>query len=269
VTPIAVIEVFAYTDPLGPWAWAAEPALRRMQARYDVRVRWVLVGFAREIDATRARGLAATALDVAAESGQPVDARLWLRDPPASSHPACIAVRAVAEQGDPGRYLRRVREAVFAEGRRMDRADALLDAAREVGGIDLDRLRIAFGSHGVLEAFGADVERSKAVPEAYFEPGTGRVAVPSIAVGDAWAVDVWRWEDWEAALSAAGGAPVRDAPGIEAALHSFGSMTAAEVAVVCDLPGPRAHAELWRLAVEWRVQARRVGGGELWSLSGA
>jgi hypothetical protein len=34
---------------------------------------------------------------------------------------------------------------------------------------------------------------------------------------------------------------------------------------VCDLPGPRAAAELWRLALEWRVRPRRVLGGELWS----
>jgi hypothetical protein len=36
------------------------------------------------------------------------------------------------------------------------------------------------------------------------------------------------------------------------------------VAAVCDLPGPRAPAELWRLALEWRVRPRRVPGGELW-----
>ena len=269
MTLVAVVELLAFTDPLCPWAWAAEPALRRTLARYDVRVRRVMVGFAREIDAARAQRLAVSVLNAAAESGQPVDARLWLRDAPASSHPACIAVKAVAEQGDPGRYMRRVQEAVFAEGRRMDRAEALLDAARECGDLDLDRLRIAFGSHGVIEAFGSDLERSKAVPQTAFEPGTDRVSVPTIAIGDHWAVDSWQWPEWEAVLQAAGLEPARDAPGIEAALRHFGTMTTPEVAAVCDLPGPRAAAELWRLASEWRVQARRVGGGELWSLSGS
>ncbi|MGN6870482.1 MAG: hypothetical protein ACTHMY_18990 [Solirubrobacteraceae bacterium] len=44
-------------------------------------------------------------------------------------------------------------------------------------------------------------------------------------------------------------------------------MSTSEVAVVCDLPGPRAPAELWRLALEWRVKAERLGTGHLWSLA--
>jgi hypothetical protein len=44
-------------------------------------------------------------------------------------------------------------------------------------------------------------------------------------------------------------------------------MATPEVAAVCDLPGARAPAELWRLALEWRVRPRRVVGGELWELA--
>jgi hypothetical protein len=36
---------------------------------------------------------------------------------------------------------------------------------------------------------------------------------------------------------------------------------------VCDLPGPRAPAELWRRALDWRVKAERLGTGYLWSLA--
>jgi hypothetical protein len=42
-------------------------------------------------------------------------------------------------------------------------------------------------------------------------------------------------------------------------------MASAEIALVCDLPGPRAPAELWRLALDWRVRAERLGSGHLWS----
>ena len=38
-----------------------------------------------------------------------------------------------------------------------------------------------------------------------------------------------------------------------------------EVAAVCDLPGPRAAAELWRLALEWRARPERVLGADMWS----
>jgi len=37
-----------------------------------------------------------------------------------------------------------------------------------------------------------------------------------------------------------------------------------EVEAVCDLPGTRARAELWRLASEWRARPLRVLTGWLW-----
>ena len=62
--------------------------------------------------------------------------------------------------------------------------------------------------------------------------------------------------------------PSSDGPrSVEDALRRFGTMATAEVAAVCDLPGPRAPAELWRLATEWRVRAERVGTDYLWSLA--
>jgi hypothetical protein len=52
---------------------------------------------------------------------------------------------------------------------------------------------------------------------------------------------------------------------VEEALRRFGALATPEVAAVCDLPGPRAAAELWRLAVDWQVRAELTLGGELWS----
>lgn len=56
-------------------------------------------------------------------------------------------------------------------------------------------------------------------------------------------------------------------PSVEDALRRFGTMATPEVTAVCELPGPRAPAELWRLATEWRVTAERAGSGELWALA--
>jgi hypothetical protein len=47
-------------------------------------------------------------------------------------------------------------------------------------------------------------------------------------------------------------------------LRRFGRLATAEVAAACDLPGPRAAATLWGLALEWRVRPHAVPGGELW-----
>jgi hypothetical protein len=40
-----------------------------------------------------------------------------------------------------------------------------------------------------------------------------------------------------------------------------------ELEAVCDLPGPRAGAEAWRLASEWRVKRVPVLSSELWELA--
>ena len=48
------------------------------------------------------------------------------------------------------------------------------------------------------------------------------------------------------------------------ALRRFGRMAEPEVEAVCDLAGPRARAELWRLASEWRAKPTRVLTGWLW-----
>lgn len=195
-------------------------------------------------------GFAAKWLKACAKSGQPSDPRTLLEDPPASLDPAGLAVKAVAEQADPARYLRRLREAIFLEGAKADRGDALFGFAREVGNLDLDRLHIAFGSNGTVEAFAADRERAEGVE------------LPSLSVEGGEPIS--EPERWREAVLAAG-AEAKPLPGIEEALRHYGTMTTPEVAAVCDLPGPRGPAELFRLALEFRVSARRVLGGELWS----
>jgi putative protein-disulfide isomerase len=245
-----------FTDPYCPWSWAAEPQLRRLQVEFGDQLAYtfVIVGLRRDIDAAAAAALALACLDAAAESGMPFDPRVFLRDPPASTHPAGLAVAAVSEQTDPAPFLRRLREAIMLEGRRMDTAPALLDAARETTGLDLERLRVDFGSNAIVERFGADLERGRGV------------RTPTVEFGNGDRVEGLRdYERLRAAAIGAGGEPVADGfPGVEAALRRFGALAPAEVAAVCDLPGPRAPAELWRLALEWRVRPRRVGGGEMW-----
>jgi hypothetical protein len=205
-----------------------------------------------------------------------VDARVFLRDPPASTHPAGLAVQAVAEQAGGSRvgaFLRRVREAIMVEGRRMDSADALLDAAREAGGLDVERLRVDFGSNAIVEAFGAQIEQARAVPEEYHAPGTGRVRIPSLEVRGAdgerhGAYGPGPYARWREAMTAAGFSPGAERPTAEDAVRRWRSVATPEVAAACDLPGPRAPAELWRLATEWRIRARPVPGGVLWSPTG-
>jgi predicted DsbA family dithiol-disulfide isomerase len=257
VADVCAVVATVFTDPFCPWSWAAEPQLRRLRVEFGAEVAYtfVIVGLRRTIDPNDARGLVLTCLDAAAESGMPVDPRVFLRDPPTSTHPAGLAVAAVAEQGDPAPFIRRLREAILLEGRRMDTAPALLDAARETGGLDLDRLRLDFGSNAIVERFAAGIERSRGVttPTVDFAGGD---TVAGFAP----------YDELRAGAIAAGARAGGAFPSIDEALRRFGTMATPEVAAVCDLPGPRAPAELWRLALEWRVRPRRAGG-DLWELA--
>jgi predicted DsbA family dithiol-disulfide isomerase len=261
---IALVHTYYYTDPFCPWSWALEPGLRKLAVEFtgNFEVRYVMCGMAREIG--DAGHLVGEMLEASEESGMPVDPRVWLDDPPRSSHPACLAVKAASEQGDPAPYLRRLREGVQCRRRKLDTADALVAEARSVPGLDVERLRLGLASHGVLEAFAADLEECSS--------GGDRVKLPSLEFVGADGVvhGVYgpsSYPELRSAAVAAGATPGSEALGVEDALRRFGTMSTAEVAAVCDLPGPRAPAELWRLALEWRVRGERLGTGHLWSLA--
>jgi predicted DsbA family dithiol-disulfide isomerase len=252
VADVGTVSISYVTDPFCPWSWAAEPSWRRLQAEFgdQVSITYVISGMG------GAQPDPAEWLDAAAASGMPVDPRGVMREPPASTNPAGLAVKAVAEQADPGPFLRRLMQAIFVERRRVDRGDALLDLAREtVPALDLDKLKVAFGSHGPVESLGADFDRAA---------GQGR---PSLRIGAATVDGRAPYSEWRAAMLAAGGAAQGDGLDVEGALHRFGTCATAEIAAACDLPGPRAPAELWHLALEWRVRPRSVLGGYLWTLA--
>jgi predicted DsbA family dithiol-disulfide isomerase len=270
---IVLVHTYYYTDPMCPWSWALEPALRKLAVEFgdSLSVTHVMCGMAREVGDTAP--FVTQMLEASAASGMPVDARLWLAGPPRSSHPACLAVKAAAEQGDPAPYLRRLREGLQCRRRKLDTADALVEEARAGAGLDVERLRLGLASHGVLEAFAADLERCGAVSPEHYSSGSDRVKLPSLEfVGtDGVVHGVYGPSDYDAlrtAAVAAGAVPVGDGPlGVEDALRRFGTMATPEIASVCDLPGPRAPAELWRLALERRVRAEGLGTGHLWSLA--
>ncbi|HEU4979306.1 MAG TPA: DsbA family protein, partial [Solirubrobacteraceae bacterium] len=152
--------------------------MRRIQTEFgdQVRITYVMGGLAREFQ--RPFGELPDVLDAVAETGMPADPRLWLDRPPSSSYPACQGVKAAAEQGLDGRYLRVLREGLMLRGQALDTGPALVDAARQVDGMNVERFEIDLRSHAIVEAFGADLERARAAaPE-----GRERVPFPSFEV---------------------------------------------------------------------------------------
>jgi putative protein-disulfide isomerase len=198
-----------------------------------------------------------------AASGMPLDPRIWFGEAPRSSYPACIAVKAAAQQGPvvAGRYLRRLREGFMCHRRKLDGPEALVEEAR-LAGLDTRRFRIDLDSNATLEAFGADLEEARARSEIERLPAlhlTGGGGAGHWVGGDR------PYEEWRAAAAAAGASPAPVAhPDVAGALRRFGRMATAELEAVCDLPGPQAGAAVWRLASEWRARRVPVLFGELW-----
>ena len=253
-----------FTDPACAASWAIEPDIRRLQTEFaaGVQITYVMGGLARQYEGDQTP-LVIEWLNASERSGMPVDPRAW-NTPGAigSTFPASMAFKAASEQGTEAaeRYLRALREGIMCRRRKLDGVEALVEEARAAG-LDAERFRIDLGSHAIVEAFGADLEDTRergieSLPALLFsgEDDEERLYSP----GDGYAA-------WRAAMLASGAEPAGGpAPTIEEALARFGSMAAAEVAAVCDLPGPRAQAELWRLASEWRVRPERFLTGELW-----
>jgi predicted DsbA family dithiol-disulfide isomerase len=285
------VEVLYYTDPACPWSWATEPKLRRLRWEFEgeLAIRLVMGGLARRFDDAWAReqglhgprigpAMALHWLEVAAHSGMPFEPLIWTTSPPTSSYPACMAVKAAAEQGEEAglRYLRRVREGLMAERRRLDHPESLTAAAGEAG-LDVARFRIDLDSPAIMEAFAADLERTRTVPDEARERGAvaksgghERLPLPSAEFGgpDGDRAAVYGpgpYEEYREAALACGAAPSRTDP-LEplAAVERLGRVATVEAEELSGRPAPVVRAELWAAAREWRLKPVMAQTGELW-----
>ena len=263
-----------YTDPACAESWAAEPSVRQLMVEFgpDLSFQFVMGGLAREYETPPLLAW----LAAADRSGMPVDPLLWRDGPIASTYPACMAVKAAAEQADDGgyRYLRALREGLFCLRRKLDTTEALVEEARGVG-LDVERFRIDLASNAIVEAFGHDLEAARTVPEearaagAVVETvGGERLPFPTLAFEAGsethWVFGLQPYEAYRAAATRAGGVPLDGRPSVAQALELFGRLAAVEASAVCALPPARAHVELWALALEWRARPIAVLAAHLW-----
>jgi putative protein-disulfide isomerase len=143
-TELPLVEVTYYTDPLCPWSWALEPQWRRLRFELGDQLTWhyVLGGMVADwqsyhdpVNEVHNPGqMAQQCYYVRQLTGMPLDERIWHDDPPSSSYPACLAVKAAERQGRGAgeAYLRRVREAVMLGRRNIARGEVLVELAEEL-----------------------------------------------------------------------------------------------------------------------------------------
>ena len=142
--PADRVIVTYYTDPLCCWSWAFEPVWDQFCTEYRglIDCRYVMGGM---IPDWKRFSDPLNSVSVPVQMGPvwmqasvithvPMDYHIWHTDPPASSYPACMAVKNAFLQGQAAgeAYLRAVRRAVMTERRNVARQEVLTDIAMEV-----------------------------------------------------------------------------------------------------------------------------------------
>jgi predicted DsbA family dithiol-disulfide isomerase len=253
------IEVRYFTDPACPVSWGIEPNVRRLAWEFGDSLHWrfVMGGLGRDYKGHEA-GAMAVWTEEAGTTDMPMDPLLWKEGAISSSYPACMAVKAAGEQGvdAQARYLRAAREGLMCLRRKLDALEPLVEEARRIR-LDVERFRIDAGSHATIEAFGADLELTRDVPPG--SPRTDRVPFPTLCFGEhGWVFEAAPYDDYVAAAEAAGARRVNTEPmTVDEAFKRHDRLAVPEIEALCGLPGPRAHAELWRMASEWQLKPLR------------
>lgn len=172
------VEVTFYTDPLCCWSWAFEPQWRRLQYEFQNRLtcRYVMSGLLPGwqnyndpiYSVSRPMQMGPMWHEASVASGMKIYDRIWVENPPASSYPACIAVKCANLQSKLAgvTYLRMAREAVMLQGKNIAQQDVLTNIAHNLAEsspalLDIDRFMYDFSkSDNGIEAFRKDLNEA-------------------------------------------------------------------------------------------------------------
>lgn len=252
---MATITVF--DDPLDPYGWALQPAVRRLAVAFpDVERRIRAVPLADswddyggpEIRGGKA-GMAATCAQVSEESGMPIDEYLWFDDAPGSPLPGCRAVAGAAvagpEETDPAaRAMRALREATFIRRVNVATDEGLRATLSAVPGVDAEAVTDAMADGRADGELDAHRGEARSLDAAGIRRAGDRPVLPTVVVADgedARAVsgqaNYARYR--EAVEAVTGTSPVDERPSVGAALERFspeGWVAARELSELADRP---------------------------------
>jgi putative protein-disulfide isomerase len=143
-----LLQIVYYTDPLCCWSWGFEPQWRKFLYEYagqlDVRycMGGLLPGWNNFHDSVNAVSkpiqMGPVWMHAVQLSGMPMPQNIWVTDPPASSYPACIAVKAAELQssGAGEGYLRMLREELMIGGRNISKQAVLIAVAERLAAFE-------------------------------------------------------------------------------------------------------------------------------------
>ncbi|WP_343671254.1 DsbA family protein [Chitinophaga sp.] len=169
------LAVVCYTDPLCCWSWAFEPVLRQLKVEYGdmFTLRYCMGGMLSSwknyhdpVQAvSRPLQMGPVWMQARQMTGAAIDDTIWFKDPPASSYPACVAVKTAALQSAAmeEKYLYYLWEAVMVKGKNIAKKEVLLEIAAALEAeypeaFCADRFGIQLGCKATVDAFRTDLQ---------------------------------------------------------------------------------------------------------------
>jgi putative protein-disulfide isomerase len=171
------IDITYFTDPLCCWSWAFESEWEKLLAIYKPhKWRYCMGGLLPDWNnyhdtvnsISKPLQMGPMWMHAMELTGVEIHHDIWVKDPPASSYPACIAVKAAAQQSENAgeRYLHLIREACMLHGKNIAKRSVLIDTAKLVAvnknfAFDVQRFEQDLNSSETLEAFRKDLQEVK------------------------------------------------------------------------------------------------------------
>ena len=144
------IKIDFYTDPLCCWSWAFDQHWRKLLEEYGegIQYRYVMCGMIHDwnayTDPVNSVSSPVHMVPVWMHASEVTQVKMnysvWHEDPPTSSYPACIAVKAAGLQSPIAEdaYLSALRKAIMEDGANISKQEVLLSIAEDLDLTDFD-----------------------------------------------------------------------------------------------------------------------------------
>ncbi|RYZ54988.1 MAG: DsbA family protein [Sphingobacteriales bacterium] len=164
------IELVFYTDPLCCWSWAMHKELEKLISELGdtITVRYCMGGLLSDWEhyhdtvnsISRPLQMGPLWMEVRHRTGAQLEDRIWFTDPPASSYPACIAVKCAGMQGDDTgiQMYRLLQQAIMTEVKNIAKTEVILEIAGRVNGLDKHAFEASLLDGSGIPHFRKDLE---------------------------------------------------------------------------------------------------------------
>lgn len=137
-------EITFFTDPLCCWSWAFNEQVQKLLSKLEaeVTVNYCMCGMIKDWKNSsdhlhaiyKPAQMAPLWMQASEKLGISLNQLVWIKDPPSSSYPACIAVKAAEMQSEEaGKALfNKLCDALMLEGRNISQQECIMELASEL-----------------------------------------------------------------------------------------------------------------------------------------